>query len=72
MVNWLVWLSHTAAFKGAVSGLVSAAIVDLHAFATWKSAHDVVSYDWGTAGLRWTQGIVGGALTGLGYGTFIG
>ena len=48
--------------KGALTGFASAAIVDLHAFRTWKQASDVAQYDWGTAALRWAQGVVSGVL----------
>ena len=54
--------------KGALSGLVSAAVVDLHAFRGFKSKNELAAYDWGTALLRWGQGIIGGALTAAGLG----
>lgn len=54
--------------KGAVSGAAAAAVVDLHAFATWKSFNDVAQYDWKTAAFRWFQGAVTGAVTGAGFG----
>jgi hypothetical protein len=53
-------------FRGAVSGLLAAAVVDFHAFLTWKSAHDVATYDWGTATFRWAQGAVAGAFAAAG------
>lgn len=54
--------------KGALSGWAAAAIVDLHAFRTWKSGSDFKTYDWGTAALRWGQGIISGALAAAGLG----
>ena len=54
--------------KGALSGLAAAAIVDIHAFTRFKSKNEVAAYDWGTALLRWGQGLVGGALTAAGLG----
>jgi len=62
-------LSHPLV-KGAVSGLVAAMIVDVHAFMRFKSKNDVASYDWGTALLRWGQGLLGGAFTALGMSAF--
>jgi heme A synthase len=54
--------------RGAISGFVAAAIVDLHAFMTFKSPNDVKQYAWGTAVLRWTQGLIGGAVSAWGLG----
>lgn len=54
--------------KGALSGLAAATIVDLHAFRTWKSGSEFKHYDWGTAALRWGQGLVSGALAAAGLG----
>ena len=64
MTDWL----HNPIVKGALSGWAAAAIVDLHAFRTWKSGSEFKSYDWGTAALRWGQGILSGALTAAGLG----
>ena len=50
--------------RGALSGILAAAAVDLHAFYAWKSFDDVKTYSWGTASFRWLQGAVMGALTG--------
>lgn len=62
-MHWyLVLVTHSIVFQGAVSGLLAAAIVDFHAFLAWKNAHDFVTYDWGTALFRWAQGAVTGAL----------
>lgn len=51
---------------GAISGILAAAVVDVHAFLTWKRFQDVATYDWGTAVFRWVQGAVAGALTAAG------
>lgn len=54
--------------RGALSGLVAAATVDIHAFLTWKDPTDAKAYNWRLAVLRWAQGTVTGALTGAGFG----
>jgi hypothetical protein len=64
-------VAHSAAFRGALAGAVAAAVVDVHAFLTWKRFQDVITYDWGTAVFRWLQGAVSGALVGGGYGSMI-
>jgi hypothetical protein len=56
------------AVNGALAGLVAAALVDVHAFMRWQRLQEAATYDWKTAALRWMQGMVGGALTGLGLG----
>lgn len=62
---------HSAAFRGAISGIIAAATVDLHAFLQWKSFYDVTQYSWSTAAFRWLQGAVTGAIGGAGYGALI-
>lgn len=62
---------HSAAAHGALSGLVSAALVDFAAFRSWSSFHDAATYQWGTALWRWLQGAVVGAVTGAGYGALV-
>lgn len=59
---------HYPMVRGAISGACAAAIVDLHAFLTWKSVNDVKGYNWSTAAFRWVQGAVTGAITGAGFG----
>lgn len=61
---------HNPVFRGAVAGAGAAAVVDLHAFLTWKKFQDALTYDWGTAAFRWLQGAVTGAITGAGFGAF--
>lgn len=58
--------------RGAVSGALAAAVVDLHAFLTWKSVMDVKAYQWGTAAFRWLQGAITGAISGAGLGAMLG
>lgn len=69
-MDWTA-LVHSAAFRGAVSGMVAAATVDLHAFLQWKSFYDVTQYSWSTAAFRWLQGAVTGALGAAGFGALI-
>lgn len=57
-----------AILHGAVSGMVAAAGVDIHAFMQWKNWHDAATYDWGTATFRWAAGAILGAATAAGYG----
>lgn len=57
---------------GAVTGLITAAGIDLHAFLSWKKVQDAVAYDWGVALWRWFQGAVSGAIVAAGYGAVIG
>jgi hypothetical protein len=54
------------AVRGALSGLLSAALVDFAAFRSWKNFHDAYAYDWPTAAWRWLQGAVVGAVTSSG------
>jgi hypothetical protein len=54
------------AVRGALAGLISAALVDFAAFRSWKTFHDAYVYDWGTASWRWLQGAIVGAVTGSG------
>jgi hypothetical protein len=54
------------AVRGALAGLISAALVDFGAFRSWKNFHDAYVYDWKTAAFRWCQGAVIGAVTGSG------
>ncbi len=54
--------------RGAVAGLLAAAAVDFRAFKAWQSFHDAAVYDWKTAGWRWFQGAVVGAVSAAGLG----
>lgn len=51
---------------GAISGLISAAVVDFGAFRSWKSFQEAREYSWGTAAWRWFQGAVTGGLVAAG------
>ncbi len=54
--------------RGALSGLLAAVVVDLHAFLTWKSLDEAKSYNWPTAIFRWSQGTIAGAVAAAGLG----
>lgn len=62
-----LWL-HTPLVQGALSGLIAAAAGDFVAFRSWKSVHDAVTYQWGTALWRWFQGAVVGLVSAAGLG----
>jgi len=62
---------HSALFKGAMSGLVSAMLVDFHAFMSWKSLDDFKKFDYKVAAIRWAQGLIAGALIGTGMGNLL-
>ena len=55
-----IW--HSPLTHGVLTGIISAAAVDYHAFTTWKSFSDVKTYSWGTAAWRWIQGGVAGLV----------
>lgn len=57
--------------RGALSGALAAAVVDLHAFREWKNFYQVTNYDWGTAAFRWVQGAVMGGVTAAGLGSLL-
>lgn len=59
---------HSAAFKGALAGILTAARVDYDAFTTWHSFKDAEGYSWGIAAWRWFQGAVIGGVTAAGLG----
>lgn len=54
--------------RGALTGLLAAAVVDFAAFRSWKSVNDALAYDWKVAAWRWFQGAVSGLLAALGFG----
>ena len=62
---------HLSLVLGALTGIASAAVVDLHAFLGWKNFSDVHTWDWKIALLRWAQGAVSGALVGAGLGAYL-
>lgn len=57
---------HNPIVAGVITGIVSAAATDLHAFKSWHSFNDARSYDWGVAAFRWFQGAILGGLSALG------
>ncbi len=58
--------------KGAISGTLAAASVDINAFRQWKSFDDAAAYDWKKAAFRWVQGAIVGALSAAGLGAAFG
>jgi hypothetical protein len=54
--------------RGALSGLLAAALVDIHSFRTFKNVDEFAAYDWRLAGFRWFQGAVAGAIAAAGLG----
>ncbi len=58
--------------KGAISGTLAAASVDINAFRQWKSFDDAAAYDWKKAIFRWVQGAIVGALSAAGLGAAFG
>lgn len=67
----LTTILHSAWAHGALTGALSAAAVDYHAFTTWHSFKDVEGYSWGIATFRWFQGAVIGTVAGLGIGSLM-
>ena len=59
------------AVHGAITGLMTAAAVDVHSFLSWKKIDDARTYSWDTAILRWIQGTIYGAIVGAGYGALV-
>jgi hypothetical protein len=66
------WFVQTSGFKGAVSGFLSAAVVDFHAMSKFNGWTDFAAYNWSVATFRWAMGIVTGALSGMGLGAMVG
>ena len=62
---------HNPIMRGAVSGALAAAVVDIHAFLSWKNVQDALAYNWSTAAFRWFQGAVTGAIAGAGFGSLV-
>lgn len=60
-------LQHPVA-RGAMSGVVAAAAVDIAAFRSWRSFDEAAAYEWKLAAWRWFQGAVWGALVAVGLG----
>ena len=68
----LDWLIHTAAFKGAITGFLPAVAIDLHVLMAGQDWSVLKTFNWNKATFRWVVGLVGGALTAVGYGALIG
>lgn len=52
--------------RGAITGLISAVMVDYGAFRKWQSFDEAKTYDWRVAAWRWVQGLVAGAVSAAG------
>lgn len=57
---------------GALSGVLTAALIDYQAFRSWKSFQEAMAYDWGKASFRWLQGAVAGVIAAAGHGAILG
>ncbi len=53
--------------KGALSGLLAAVVVDIHAFTKWRDYDKFSEFNYKLMLTRWLQGAVMGALGALGY-----
>lgn len=62
-----VYLQHPIVVA-ALAGAIAAARVDFHAFKSWQSFDEAVTYSWKTAVFRWIQGAIVGAVMGAGLG----
>lgn len=62
---------HYPVVRGAVSGVIAAAVVDIHSFMSWTNYHEALEYNWSTAIFRWAQGAIAGAITAAGYGALL-
>ena len=51
---------HYPIVRGAASGIIAAAVVDVHAFLMWRKIQEAIAYDWGTAVLGSACFVVGG------------
>ena len=71
-MEWLQDILANPIARGALEGIGGALVIDYVAFRSWKRLDDALSYDWRTAGWRWLQGAVGGAVAAAGLGTVIG
>lgn len=63
---------HNPYVAGIITGVISAAAVDIAAFRSWKSFDDAANYSWSTAAWRWFQGAVLGLLSAAGLAGLAG
>ena len=63
---------HYPIVRGAISGVLAAAVVDFHAFMRFQNIQEAAKYQWGTAAFRWGQGAVSGALAAAGFVAVLG
>jgi hypothetical protein len=64
----IVSILHSHAFHGAITGFLTAAAIDFHAFRSFKSWNDAAKYDWSLASFRWFQGVTYGIAAAYGLG----
>lgn len=53
--------------QGALSGLLAAMVVDIHAFSKWRDYNQFAEFSYKLMLVRWLQGAISGALLALGY-----
>lgn len=63
--------AHSSFGHGVITGVATAAIVDLHAFTSFKDWRDLRTYNWSVASFRWFMGAVTGGAAGLGLGMYL-
>lgn len=56
-----------AIIAGAVSGFVSALVIDLNAWSKFKKAQGESDFDWGLALKRWVAGAMTGGMAAAGW-----
>lgn len=59
-------LVHSPYFHGALTGWLSAAATDFHAFKAMQTFKDVQEYKWSVALFRWVQGAIVGLIAAAG------
>lgn len=62
----LMWILRQPVTRGALAGLLSAVVVDLHALTKFNNWSELWAYDFGRASFRWVVGAVTGAMAALG------
>lgn len=54
---------HQPVVQAVLTGALAAGAVDFAAFRSWKTWHDVETYQWKVASFRWFQGAIVGLVT---------
>jgi len=67
----ILTLLHQPFVHGLLTGLGTAALVDIGAFLKWKDETDIKAFNYRLAMLRWAQGAVSGAIFGAGLGAYL-